>query len=893
MRLTARLASLWNALFGRDRLDRDLNDELNAYVEERLDRAAARGTPLADARRQALAEFGSAAAMKRRLREERMGLRVIARIRGFWTDVRLGSRRLLGTPRFTVPAFLSLGLGSGIAIATFGVVDALMLRPAAVTNGGELLVIAASRPPSGTLRYLSYPNYLDVRARASALRDLVAYAIVDARLITTGMSIAVHSQAVSDNYFQSFGARPWRGRLLTTGDAAPGAEPAIVLSHALSERVFGPQETGVGAVVRLNGQPFAVVGVAPDTFRGTDALFRADLWIPLAAANQAGLLGLADRTARNIRVQGFAADGIALSQVKANLKTVAARLREDYPVQNDGLELVVRGERSTRPIIDAAGLLFPVSTFLMTVALLGLVTDVASVTGLLLARGISRRQETSIRIALGASLGRVVREQLVESVLLAGASAACGFAVASWALGILSKMELPGGMVLDARPGWLVAGFAIALPIVIGVAAGILPALTAARGGLVNAAADGARATAGQKAGRMRERVVAVQYAGLTVLLAVMALFTASIQEAQHLDLGFATSDRLLLTVAPEEFGYDAQQGRHIVGAFLDRVKDLPGVVSAAAVYEPPLGAGSSSISLAPGNGAQPRSPERIGCTVVTPGYFETLAIPLLAGRAFNDRDGANTTPVVVVNEWLAKTYWPDQEAVGRRLVVPDETGIRATFEIVGVAATSKYQSASEAPRGFVWFPYSQSYRGAMTLVVHTTGGAHENAIISSARGILTEVGGAARLSNVTTFSALAGARTTGRLVAGAWFVGIVAWLAFLRASFSLYSLLTYTVQFRAREFAIRMALGAGRRDVFRFVLRRTLLLALAGITIGLVAAVAISQALRSVLGGTARLGPAAWCGVPLLLTAVAIASSYLPLRRLFKQSPVLLLKSE
>jgi ABC-type antimicrobial peptide transport system permease subunit len=180
-----------------------------------------------------------------------------------------------------------------------------------------------------------------------------------------------------------------------------------------------------------------------------------------------------------------------------------------------------------------------------------------------------------------------------------------------------------------------------------------------------------------------------------------------------------------------------------------------------------------------------------------------------------------------------------------------------------------------------------------MTLVVHTTGGAHENAIISSARGILTEVGGAARLSDITTFSALAGARTTGRLVAGAWFVGIVAWLAFLRASFSLYSLLTYTVQFRAREFAIRMALGAGRRDVFRFVLQRTLLLALAGITIGLVAAVAISEALRSVLGGTARLGPAAWCGVPLLLTAVAIASSYLPLRRLFKQSPVVLLKNE
>lgn len=888
------LRPFFTTLLHRRRRTEEIQAELSAYVDEQVERLVASGVPLAEARRRALSEFGGLSSMTLRLEREDPMVRAMVWVEGFGDDLRQCVRRLWQTPRFTIPAVIALGLGVAIATAAFSVVNALMLRPAPVQDGGALLALGARRPTWKGLHYFSYPNYLDLRERTDAFRGLVAYVVIDPRLTTSDASLSVSGEAVSGNYFDAFGLTPLRGRLLTAADDAPSADTAVVISSRLWHQAFGSNDAIVGSPIRIDGKPFVIAGVAPEGFGGTETLFQADVWLPFLQGVRSGVLGTPLRTARDVRVQGYLKSGVTLPEAQASVDASMRSLRDEYPLEDRDLDAVVQPERDTRPIIDAAGLSFPIAVFLLAVAGVGLLIDGSSVASLLIARASARRRDLAIRFALGASRARVLRHLVSESVLLASAGGVVGFLLARMATSFLSAVKLPGGMTIDAHPDRLVLLFTIAVAMLLGVAMGAPPALTAPASGLQISIAEQTTASSGRTATRLRERLVASQVSALTVLLLMMAMFMTSVRRGNRIDVGFETQDRVLLTLSPGDYGYSASRGHTLVEAFLERVRALPSVISAAAVYELPFGFGSSSMDLEPADQPGTRTmSDRIADTVITPGYLQSIGTPLLRGRDFTTHDDSNSVPVAIVNQALAADFWPGlADPIGRRVVASTNPNHATEYEIVGVVKTSKYASLNEAPRPFVWFPYAQQHPPSMTLVVHTVDGQASN-VVASARRVLQRLDPAVVLSGSTTLESVVQARATGPLLAGAWFVGLLGAIGFIRAAFGMYSLLGYVVQLQRREFAVRMAFGASQRDVVMLLTRRGLRLAVSGLVVGVLVAIVADRLLRRLLTGADGVPLAGWLVVPSLLAAVTMAAAYLPVRRLLGTSLAVMLHEE
>lgn len=888
------LRRFFTTLLHRRRRTEEIQAELGAYVDEQVERLVASGVPLVEARRRALSEFGGMNSMTLRLEREDPMVRAMVWVEGFGDDLRQCMRRLWQTPRFTIPAVVALGLGVAIATAAFSVVNALMLRPAPVQDGGALLALGASRPSWKDLHYFSYPNYLDLRGRTDAFRGLVAYVVIDPRLTASDTSISVSGEAVSGNYFDVFGLTPLRGRLLTAADDVPSADMAVVISSRLWHQAFGSNNAVVGSLIRVDGKPFVIVGVAPEGFGGTETLFHADVWLPFVQGVRSGVLGTPLRTARNVRVQGYLRTGVTLPEAQAWVNASMRSLRGENPVEDKNLDAVVRPERDTRPIIDASGLSFPIAAFLLAVAGVGLLIDGSSVASLLVARASARRRDLAIRFALGATRARVFRNLLSESVLLASAGGVGGFLLARLTLSFLSGINLPGGISIDAHPDRLVLLFTVAVVMILGVVTGVAPALTAPASSLQISIAEQARASSGRTATRLRGRLIASQVSALTVLLLMMAMFMTSVRRGNRIDVGFEQRDRVLLTLSPADYGYDASKGRTLVDAFLDRVRALPGVISAAAVYEFPFGFGSSSMDLEPADQRGTRTTsDRIADTIITPRYFQSIGTPMLRGRDFTAHDDRNSTPVAIVNEALATDFWPGlADPIGRRVVASADPAHPTQYEIVGVVKTSKYASLNEGPRPFIWFPYAQQYASSMTLVVHTAD-RQGGSVVAAARHALQQLDPAVVLSVSTTLESVVRAKATGPLLAGAWFVGLLGAIGFIRAAFGMYSLLGYVVQLQRREFAVRMAFGASQRDVLMLLTRRGLRLAVSGVVVGVLVAIVAGRLLRSFLTGADGVPLAGWLAVPCLLAAITMAAAYLPVRRLLGTSLATMLHEE
>ncbi|MEA2564048.1 MAG: hypothetical protein QOH06_5552 [Acidobacteriota bacterium] len=816
-------------------------------------------------------------------------------------DLRFAARTLSKNKGFTAIAVLSLALGIGANAAIFSLVDAVLLKPLPVAQPDRLVALYTRDAKNPGSLPLSYPNFLDLRSGSRSFSALVAHRPVNLSL--SGLPDGAEpekllGELVSGSYFETLGVRPALGRgFLPEEDEVPGARPVAVLTHSFWQRRFGADPAAVGKDVVLNGIRFSIVGVAPADFRGLNALAPPEVFLPVAMYEQAITarpLKFNERRALHLFAAGRLKPGASLGQAQSEADVLSAGLAREYPEANTGrsVELVPLVEATINPNLKGKYVL--AGTLLMTVAGLVLLVACATVANLLLARAVSRRKEIAIRLSLGAARGRLVRQLLTESLLLAFAGGAAGLLVAVWGRDFLWSLRppfLPASLdlALDAR----VLGFTFGLSLATGILFGLLPALQSSRPEMVTALKNqAAPPLRGRGMLTTRSLLVVAQVALSLVALIGAALFIRSLFQAQRIDPGFKPQGLVTLSLDPGGRGYEAARGQELYRQVVEEVEQLPGIRRAAISELPVLQPGGFQRTLViEGLEAAGEDSLLVRANAVGTGYFEALGIPLRRGRGFASEDRGDSRPVAMINETMARRFWPGQEPIGRRFGF---FGQDKDYEIVGVAADAKYTALGEDPLPYVYLPLLQSYPSAATLYARATGDSAMAlaAIRKRVRALdpnlpFTDAG--------PVSDALDRALWGPRVAAG--LLLLFGLLALVLATMGLYGVISYAVQQGRRDIGIRVALGAAKGDVLGLILRQGLTLIALGISLGAslgaAAAALVAPRLPGLLVGTAPSDPAAWAGAAAVLALVGLAATWVPARRAAGIDPALVLRQE
>jgi predicted permease len=823
-----------------------------------------------------------------------------------WQDLRYGALMLWKQPGFTLIIALTLSLGIGANGVIFSLVNALLLRPLPVEKPEELAAVYTSDFSSGDFGASSYPDYVDFRDSNRVFAGLVAYQPQPLSLNIDGTNERMFGDIVSGNYFSALGLKPALGRgFLPEEDRTPGERAVAVISHKLWQTRFGGDPATVGRSVKINGHPFTIVGVAPEKYVGLLRGFAADWWIPAMMMRQAapGSDNLTERGNRSFLVMGRMKRGVTLQQAQADFNSVAAQLYKEWPqhwenIRRQSRSVTLTPENESRLMPDMRMPIVIFMALLMSVAGLVLLIACANIANLLLSRGTARRREIAIRLALGAGRWRLIRQLLTESVLLAMIGGGAGLLLAVWGADLLMtfKPPLPFPIELDLQGDWRVFGFMFGLSLLTGIVFGLTPALAASRPDVIGSLKDetGAANTAGHR-GRLRGALVVTQVALSLLLLICAGLFLRSLRNASSIDPGFDADNLLALSMDLQLQGYDETKGRNFTDQLLDRVRSLPGVVSASLTDELPLGlyGGARRSMTIEGYTAQPGESSEINSSFVSPGYFETLRIPLLQGRTFQNQDNANAPGVALINEAFARRYWPGQQPLGKRIqmgAVRSGVNDAPYITVVGVVKDGKYATLGEEATPFIYLNLAQSYGPSPTLIARTRGNPLDS--LPAVRGEAAALDKNLPLYDVKTMRqhlglALAPARLAGSVL------GVFGLVALTLAAAGIYGVMAYSVAQRTREIGIRMALGANARDVLRLVARQGMTLVLIGMAIGLTAALAMTQLLKSLLFGVSATDPLTFGAIALLLAAVALLACWIPARRATKVDPMVALRTE
>ena len=804
--------------------------------------------------------------------------------------------RLLGrNPMFTAVAALSLALGIGANAALFNMFNGMLWRPLQV-DAPERLVKVYSR--SATAEFYDafpWPEYRDYAAERS-FDGLAAYTITEFALATPGQEASrIYGEAVSGNYFAVLRPRLQLGRGFHADEGqVVGRDPIVVIGDRLWRRRFAADPGVVGRTVMLNNKAFTVVGVAAPEFRGVFAIYFApDVWVPVTMLPQlvnGYAQSLESRDNREFRLVGRLGPGVSLDQARAAASTIASRLESAYPKSNKGIRALVFREIDTRPEVEIASESNGIAFLFMGVTGLVLLIACANVANLLLARSGARRKEIAMRAALGASRLQIVRQLLIESILLSLVAGALGLAFGSVAARLVGSVELSTDipLVFDFGVDLRVVIFTVLTSLVAGIAFGLLPALRASRGDLVPALKSGpTQATAGRRFS-LSDGLVVVQVAASLVLLIVAGLSLRSIGGARTIDPGFRTEHRVRLSFSPNLIGYSDARGVAFYRALMPRVRELPSIESAAIARWVPLdfegNGGDVVVEGRPANNDR----VQVGASTVDEEYFRCLGTAIVRGRAFTARDTETSLPVVVVNETMAKRMWPGQDPIGRRLQwdLPDGPFL----EVVGVAADGKYRQLTESPRPYIFLPYAQHPRPRLNIVASYRGDL--GTALKELRGAVKDIDPAMPIFETKTLDQhMERAMLAPRLSAA--LAGPAGLLAALIAAIGLYGVMAYSVSRRTQEIGIRVAIGATPAAVLRLVARQGLVLAGIGIGIGLVVAFLSSRAVSILLFGVTPTDPIVFVGVPLLLAGVAALASYIPARRALRIDPLAALRQE
>jgi predicted permease len=813
-------------------------------------------------------------------------------------DLRYGFRTLLKSPAFTIVAALSLGLGIGANTAIFSLVNVALLRPLPVRDADRLAsVFLTDQRNPGNLP-LSHLNYLDLRDQNQVFTEMAAFTFAQLNYSTGAESEQVPAQVVSGNYFSLLGADPALGRGFNAEEDR-SMVPVTVISYGFWDRRMGKDPNVIGKTLTLNRTPFTIVGVAPRGFAGTLLGGGPDVWVPMAMHDivQPNFDWYDTRRGLFLFAFGRLKPGVTLEQATANLKTVFAQLEQAYPADNRGRSAgaVSLLDARLNPNGQGGPVIVQIAAILMTVVGIVLLIACANIANLLLARASGRRKEIAIRLALGASRTRLVRQLLAESLLLAGLGGGLGILLAFWTTSALSGADLPlpipvdDTLVIDTR----VLAFTAVLALLTGVLFGLAPAIQGSRPDVVPVLKNESVPAGTGHRGlwailSMRQALVVAQIALSLLSLVAAGLFVRSLRDAQQIDPGFETEGVLVMTFNLGREGYTPERGQLFYQQVAERAATLPGVQGAAVAQNPPL-AGGFLRSIFP-EGQDTTQQERVLVRVnsVSPGYFAAIGTPLLRGRDFTSSDATGAPSVVVINETMAEQFWPGQDAIGKRFKF---FGDQDFTTVIGIARNAKYGGVAEEPIPFIYQPLRQNYTPAAALHVRAAGNAA--ALATHVRQLVREIDPTLSVFNVRTLEEQV-SQSLQPLRFNVILLTTFGGLALLLASIGLYGVANYSVTQRTREIGVRMALGARPSAVLRLVLGHGLVLVAVGLGLGLVLAfVATSFVPPDLLLNVNPRDPMTFIGTSVLLAAVAMLASYLPARRATRIDPLIALRTE
>lgn len=823
-------------------------------------------------------------------------------------DVRYACRWLIKSPTFTLVALASLGFGIGFNTAIYSVVDALLLRPLPVAEPNRLVDIYTNGSDGDTFSTSSVPDLDDYRAGNDAFEDIVAYTPMFGAVAQGDRARLTLGELVSGNYFQVFGVPMALGRGLLPDDDRPDAARAAVISERYWQQEFGRDAGVLTRTLRVRGEPYAIVGVVDGRFTGMMPLLAPELWIPLthvadvqpagiqeSVPSPTGTNKLERRGDRWLFAKARLKPGVSVDAARANMDVVATQLRTAHPATNKDRRVVLKPAAETRVHPDGDGMLRWILSGTMAAVGLLLLIACANVAGMLLARSAGRQREIGIRLAIGASRWRIVRQLLAESFVLGAGGLAIGVALAFWLTRVLTTINLPipVPIVLDLRVDWRVLAFAAVAAGATALAAGLAPAARAARFDLVADLKGGAPTS--RVAGRrwtLRDGLVVAQIAVTVLLLVSAGLMLRSLNASQRANVGFRTSGLAMVSLDTGMLRYDAARSQQFFDELLRRLRERPDVDAVALASRVPFSVNYNSTNVAvPG---QQTAPDQMGPSInsarVSPDYFRALGIDVLQGRQFAESDTPDTTRIAVVNESFAQKYWPGENAIGREVFERTLASGR-NFQIVGVVADHKLQTVGERPTPAIYFATTQRRDLPFNVIIARSKG-DEVALLSAMRQTVLALEPSAIFVDQQTMRDQISA-TLFPIRAAAMLVGIFAVAGLLLAAIGLYGVIAFSVARRSREIGIRMALGARPRAVLGMVMRQGLTLAAIGLTVGLLLAVGGTRVLSGALYGTGAADPIAWTGAAALLLLVASVANLIPARRAMRVDPVRVMRTD
>ena len=883
-RKVERMRELWSKLRtmlrGQRNLAEDLREEIESHVAFEIEECRAQGMTTIQANHEGRRRFGNHTLIHEAARESW----TFPPVESLLQDLKYGLRMLRRSPGFTAVAVASLALGIGATTVMFSVANAVFLKPIAGEQPERLVRVGSTRQGTGFFS-ISYPDYLDYRNRNQVFDGILLCFPASAHL-GGDVSRTIQAEIVTGNYFSVLGTRPVLGRgFLPEEDRTPRTHPVVVISDDLWRHEFGGNPRITGASIRINGYPFTIIGVAPPRFAGTFPGLKVDAWVPIMMNStvRPGSDVLARRDAHEFNSIARLRPGVSLDQALAAMTSLAASLQVEHPASSPG-----RGVRlePARGLALGQGALVPaMAVFIVVVGLVLLITC-TNLTSLLLARGEQRHQEMAIRISVGAGRIRVVRQLIVESMLLAAMGGLGALLVCLWAGRIFPALlptEIP--LAIDLGLDERVFVFTFVTAGVTTLLFGLAPAMRMSRPDVSPAL----KARANQVGvSRTRNALLAAQMAMSLLLLIGAGLLIQSLRTSGSMDPGFDARNLLALSIRPDLREYDQTKTTALLTSLVERLRDtreVQGVTMAQSIPLGPISYQSSYISI------HEQTPYETRVDVVADDYFKTLRIPMLQGRDFGPADRAGAPQVAIINDALANRLLPGAEVVGERLRL-GELGLKgevSQLEVIGIARTTKIRSLAEPPMPLVYLPLRQNYLPAITVFVRAT---HQTDMTSTIirdqlQALDPDLPYSLRLVNDAIRSSVAPTRIAGAVL------GACGLLALLLAVVGIYGVASYSVAQRTSEIGIRMALGSSYTGILRLVISQGLKVVVLGASIGIVAALGLTQVLSRLLYGLGPRDPAVFLSVLLLMLTTALTALYVPAHRAAKLDPMAALRVE
>jgi predicted permease len=816
----------------------------------------------------------------------------------FVQDIRFGLRMLLKNPGVTAVAVITLALGIGANTAIFSAVNGLLLRPLPVQNPDRLTVVAGQTKGIEDLTTLSYLDYCDLRSQVRGFSDLLAYDLNGLGLEADGKTEMLIINYVSSNYFSALGLKPAQGRLLYGDEVEKqGNEPVIVLGNSFWKQRFNADPGVVGKQVKLNGRTATVIGVAPEGFHGLYSLVETQAYLPL------GLRSLwsdkddfwKKRDAREVKVYGYLKPGVSLAEAQSSVDVVMRRLAQTYP-ENKDFSAHVYPEWLARPEPDPTNLTVIAYVVFLALAALVLLLACTNVANIVLVRATNRTREMAVRAALGASRTRLVRQLLTESILMGLAGGAAGLLLGAWISEGLSSIQIMvfgSPLRFDFGLDWRVFVFTATAALGTGMLVGFLPAMRASRNDLNSVLHEGSRGIlAGTGRSWLRNSLVVSQVAVSLTLLVVAGLFLRSTRNAERAAFGFDPSHVLNLTMDARNIGLDGPRSRVFYRDLEQRLRALPGVESVSAANSVPMGYSheASTVYVEGKTGLTKESAPIIFYNRVSVEYFAAMRTPVLRGRVFNEQDTERSPRVAIVNEAMAKRFWPNDDAIGKTFRIDDAAA--RLIQIVGVAQQGKYNNPTDNALSFFYLPDEQDSSPARILQIRTAG--KPDALIPEAEATIHAVAPGLPLVDVESMEqSLEGVNGLFLFRMGTRFAGSLAGLGLILAVVGVYGVISYTAAQRVHEIGVRMALGADRGHILKMILRQGVVLVSIGVAAGLLFAFALTHAIAGLLVGVEPSDPLTFALVTTLLVSVGLLASFIPARRAMNVEPLKALKYE